>query len=164
MNKVMSGLVIFFMVCLLSPCSAVASKSRPVLSCDGGGAVAADHLVATRTGSKPNRLLHRPAKQPNSDVDALIAEVMGLSQIIGEPIEGSIYSGGGTDRSIAQAVNFDTLQASTCHPLLRCITVHKPGKIIPGIVKTISKALGGFPVIIGQRVNGQRVLRRWQQQ
>jgi glutamate carboxypeptidase len=54
-------------------------------------------------------LLHRPAKQPNIDVDALIAEAMGLSQIIGEPIEGSIYSGGGTDGSIAQAAGLPTL-------------------------------------------------------
>ncbi|MFT5711036.1 MAG: glutamate carboxypeptidase [Halioglobus sp.] len=56
-------------------------------------------------------LLHRPTKQANSDVDALIAEAMGLSQIIGEPIEGSIYSGGGTDGSIAQAVGLPTLDS-----------------------------------------------------
>ena len=35
----------------------VASKPRPVLSCDGGSVRVADHLVATRTGSNPNRIL-----------------------------------------------------------------------------------------------------------
>lgn len=54
-------------------------------------------------------LLHRPAKQPNIEVDALIAKAMGLSQVIGEPIEGTIYSGGGTDGSIAQAAGLPTM-------------------------------------------------------
>jgi glutamate carboxypeptidase len=56
-------------------------------------------------------VLHRPAKQPNTVVDALIAEAMGLSQIIGEPIEGTNYSGGGTDGSIAQAAGLPTVDS-----------------------------------------------------
>lgn len=54
-------------------------------------------------------LLHRPAKQPNRKVDALISEAMGLSKIIGEPVAGTNYSGGGTDGSIAQAAGLPTL-------------------------------------------------------
>jgi glutamate carboxypeptidase len=53
-------------------------------------------------------VLHRPVKEENTEVDALIAQAMGLSQLIGEPIVGSIYSGGGTDGSIAQGVGLPT--------------------------------------------------------
>jgi glutamate carboxypeptidase len=53
-------------------------------------------------------VLHRPVKEINIEVDALIAQAMGLSQLIGEPIVGSIYSGGGTDGSIAQGVGLPT--------------------------------------------------------
>ena len=44
-------------------------------------------------------------------MDALIAEAMGLSQLLGEPIVGSMYSGGGTDGSIAQAVGLPTVDS-----------------------------------------------------
>lgn len=54
-------------------------------------------------------LLHRPAKEGNEVVDQLIAEAMGLSSIIGEPIVGASVSGGGTDGSIAQSVGLPTL-------------------------------------------------------
>ncbi len=80
---------------------------------------AIDKIASTRHVVNPNYpglpktemwgLLHRPAKQPNIEVDTLIAQAMGLSQIIGEPIEGTIYSGGGTDGSIAQAVGLPTM-------------------------------------------------------
>jgi len=53
--------------------------------------------------------LHRPAKLENADVDALIAQAMGLSRLIGEPIAGGMYSGGGTDGSLAQAAGLPTL-------------------------------------------------------
>ena len=53
--------------------------------------------------------LHRPVKPPHPVVDELIAEVMGLSRLIGEPVEGSFFSGGGTDGSIAQAAGLPTL-------------------------------------------------------
>jgi glutamate carboxypeptidase len=53
--------------------------------------------------------LHRPVKPPHAVVDELIAEVMGLSRLIGEPVEGSLFSGGGTDGSIAQAAGLPTL-------------------------------------------------------
>ncbi|MEJ2531979.1 MAG: M20 family metallopeptidase [Halioglobus sp.] len=53
--------------------------------------------------------LHRPVKPPHPRVDALIAEAMGLSRLIGEPVEGSLFSGGGTDGSIAQAAGLPTL-------------------------------------------------------
>ena len=53
--------------------------------------------------------LHRPAKPENADVDALIAQAMGLSRLIGEPIAGGMYSGGGTDGSLAQAAGLPTL-------------------------------------------------------
>jgi len=55
--------------------------------------------------------MHRPAKQEDADVDALIAEAMGLSILIGEPIVGTRYSGGGTDGSIAQAVGLPTMDS-----------------------------------------------------
>lgn len=53
--------------------------------------------------------LHRPAKTVNATVDAMIAHAMGLSQVLGEPIVGTRYSGGGTDGSIAQGVGLPTL-------------------------------------------------------
>lgn len=53
--------------------------------------------------------LHRPAKAGNEIVDQLIAEAMGVSAIIGEPVEGANTSGGGTDGSISQAVGLPTL-------------------------------------------------------
>ena len=53
--------------------------------------------------------LHRPVKPVNARVDELLAEAIGLSQLIGEPIEGTYYSGGGTDGSITQAVGLPTL-------------------------------------------------------
>jgi len=56
-------------------------------------------------------VMHRPAKQEDADVDALIAEAMGLSILIGEPIVGTRYSGGGTDGSIAQAVGLPTMDS-----------------------------------------------------
>lgn len=56
-------------------------------------------------------VLHRPAKQQNDTVDELIAEAMGLSKLIGEPIVGTRYSGGGTDGSIAQAVGLPTIDS-----------------------------------------------------
>jgi len=56
-------------------------------------------------------VLHRPAKEINSTVDALIAEVTALSVLIGEPIVGTHYSGGGTDGSIMQSVGLPTLDS-----------------------------------------------------
>tara|TARA_R110001599_G_scaffold353462_1_gene592949 strand:- start:49310 stop:50635 length:1326 start_codon:yes stop_codon:yes gene_type:complete len=56
-------------------------------------------------------VLHRPVKEVNAEVDALIAEAMGLSQLLGEPIVGSMYSGGGTDGSIAQSVGLPTVDS-----------------------------------------------------
>ena len=53
--------------------------------------------------------LHRPAKAGNEIVDQLIAEAMGVSAIIGEPVVGANTSGGGTDGSIAQAAGLPTL-------------------------------------------------------
>jgi glutamate carboxypeptidase len=55
--------------------------------------------------------LHRPVKPANPQVDALIAEAMGLSLLIGQPIAGTRYSGGGTDGSIAQAVGLPTIDS-----------------------------------------------------
>ncbi|MFT5610218.1 MAG: glutamate carboxypeptidase [Arenicella sp.] len=54
-------------------------------------------------------ILHRPAKAQNPVVDDMISEAMGLSKLIGEPIIGSTYSGGGTDGSLAQAVGLATI-------------------------------------------------------
>jgi glutamate carboxypeptidase len=54
-------------------------------------------------------ILHRPAKAQNPVVDDMISEAMGLSKLIGEPIIGSAYSGGGTDGSLAQAVGLATI-------------------------------------------------------
>jgi len=53
--------------------------------------------------------LHRPAKAGNEIVDQLIAEAMGISAIVGEPVAGANTSGGGTDGSIAQAAGLPTV-------------------------------------------------------
>jgi glutamate carboxypeptidase len=55
--------------------------------------------------------LHRPVKPVNAEVDAMIAEAMGLSLLIGEPVVGTLYSGGGTDGSIAQAAGLPTVDS-----------------------------------------------------
>ena len=82
---------------------------------------AIDEIVAETYIENPNYpgvpttevwgVLHRPVKEINPEVDAMIAEAMGLSQLIGEPIVGSTYSGGGTDGSIAQAVGLPTVDS-----------------------------------------------------
>lgn len=56
-------------------------------------------------------VLHRPAKAQHPVVDQLIAQAMDLSALIGEPITGAAYSGGGTDGSIAQAVGLPTIDS-----------------------------------------------------
>ena len=56
-------------------------------------------------------ILHRPAKSPLPETDHLIAEVMGLSAVIGEPIVGTYHSGGGTDGSLTQAKGLPTLDS-----------------------------------------------------
>lgn len=56
-------------------------------------------------------ILHRPVKQVNARVDKLIGQAMGYSTLIGEPIVGTRYSGGGTDGSIAQAVGLPTIDS-----------------------------------------------------
>ncbi len=56
-------------------------------------------------------VLHRPAKAMHPRVDALIAQAMGISAQIGEPIVGARYSGGGTDGSIAQAAGLPTIDS-----------------------------------------------------
>lgn len=56
-------------------------------------------------------VLHRPAKQPHPSIDALIEELVSISQLVGEPIEGTVYSGGGTDGSIAQHVGLPTVDS-----------------------------------------------------
>ena len=55
--------------------------------------------------------LHRPPKATNPRVDEMIAEAMGLSQLIGEPIVGTRYSGGGTDGSLSQAAGLPTVDS-----------------------------------------------------
>lgn len=55
--------------------------------------------------------LHRPVKEQNDVVDRHIALATALSQKIGEPITGVVYSGGGTDGSIAQAAGLPTLDS-----------------------------------------------------
>ena len=55
--------------------------------------------------------LHRPVKPIDKTVDQLIAQAMSLSVLIGEPIVGSQYSGGGTDGSIAQGVGLPTFDS-----------------------------------------------------
>jgi len=56
-------------------------------------------------------VLHRPVKAQDPRVDELIAQAMGLSALLGEPIVGTQYSGGGTDGSIAQAVGLPTMDS-----------------------------------------------------
>jgi len=56
-------------------------------------------------------VLHRPVKPENPKVDEIIAEAMALSELIGEPIVGTRYSGGGTDGSIAQGVGLATMDS-----------------------------------------------------
>ena len=55
--------------------------------------------------------LHRPVKPRHDKVDALIAEAMGLSHLLGEPITGTRFSGGGTDGSIAQNAGLPTIDS-----------------------------------------------------
>ncbi|MFT5572672.1 MAG: glutamate carboxypeptidase [Cryomorphaceae bacterium] len=55
--------------------------------------------------------LHRPVKAQNDMVDQLISQAMGISKLVGEPIVGTRYSGGGTDGSIAQAVGLPTMDS-----------------------------------------------------
>jgi glutamate carboxypeptidase len=56
-------------------------------------------------------VLHRPVKPENTKVDEIIAQAMALSALIGEPIIGTRYSGGGTDGSIAQGVGLPTMDS-----------------------------------------------------
>lgn len=56
-------------------------------------------------------VLHRPAKAENAQVDVLIQHAMGLSQLLGEPITGTVHSGGGTDGSIMQAAGLPTIDS-----------------------------------------------------
>ena len=56
-------------------------------------------------------VLHRPAKQPDATVDALIGEITAISQSFASPIEGTVYSGGGTDGSIAQHAGLPTVDS-----------------------------------------------------
>ncbi|MFK7734040.1 MAG: M20 family metallopeptidase [Pseudomonadales bacterium] len=56
-------------------------------------------------------VLHRPAKQADAKVDALIAEATAISKLVGEPITGTFYAGGGTDGSIAQAAGLPTIDS-----------------------------------------------------
>ena len=79
---------------------------------------ALDEIAATSHVEYPNYptlpstevwgVLHRPVKPENAEVDAIIAEAMGLSLLIGEPVVGTAFSGGGTDGSIAQAAGLPT--------------------------------------------------------
>jgi glutamate carboxypeptidase len=55
--------------------------------------------------------LHRPAKEQNDTVDLLITQAMGISKLVGEPIVGTRYAGGGTDGSITQAVGLPTMDS-----------------------------------------------------
>ena len=56
-------------------------------------------------------ILHRPAKTIHPMTDNLIAEAMGLSAVIGEPIIGTFFSGGGTDGSLTQAKGLPTVDS-----------------------------------------------------
>ena len=56
-------------------------------------------------------ILHRPAKTIHPVTDDLIAEAMGLSAVIGEPIIGTYFSGGGTDGSLTQAKGLPTVDS-----------------------------------------------------
>lgn len=55
--------------------------------------------------------LHRPAKPEHAQVDAMLAEAMGLSVLLGEPVIGTNFSGGGTDGSLSQAVGLPTIDS-----------------------------------------------------
>ncbi len=55
--------------------------------------------------------LHRPAKEQNAVVDQLLADAMGLSALLGEPVVGTNFSGGGTDGSLSQAVGLPTIDS-----------------------------------------------------
>jgi len=56
-------------------------------------------------------VLHRPVKAENAKVDEIISQAMAISAVIGEPITGTRYSGGGTDGSIAQGVGLPTMDS-----------------------------------------------------
>ncbi|MDT7042962.1 M20 family metallopeptidase [Candidatus Nitronereus thalassa] len=56
-------------------------------------------------------VLHRPAKAIHPTTDNLIAEAMGLSTLIGEPIVGTYWAGGGTDGSLMQAKGLPTVDS-----------------------------------------------------
>ena len=56
-------------------------------------------------------VLHRPVKAENAKVDEIISQAMAISALIGEPITGTRYSGGGTDGSIAQGVGLPTMDS-----------------------------------------------------
>lgn len=56
-------------------------------------------------------ILHRPAKTIHPMTDHLIAEAMGLSAVIGEPIIGTYLAGGGTDGSLTQAKGLPTVDS-----------------------------------------------------
>lgn len=56
-------------------------------------------------------ILHRPAKSVHPVTDNLIAEAMGLSAVIGEPIIGTYFTGGGTDGSLTQAKGLPTVDS-----------------------------------------------------
>ncbi len=90
---------------------------------DGQNLVASiQKIVASPSTSNPNypdfpqlevwTSLHRPVKPASPEVDEMIAEAMGLSLLIGEPIVGTRYSGGGTDGSITQAMGLPTLDST----------------------------------------------------
>lgn len=55
--------------------------------------------------------LHRPAKEVDARVDKMIADAMGLSLLLGEPVQGGVYAGGGTDGSIMQAAGLPTVDS-----------------------------------------------------
>lgn len=56
-------------------------------------------------------VLHRPVKSAHPIVDELIGQAMGISALVGSPIIGTRYSGGGTDGSIAQGVGLPTMDS-----------------------------------------------------
>jgi len=56
-------------------------------------------------------VLHRPAKAIHPVTDNLIAQAMGLSAVIGEPIVGTYLSGGGTDGSLMQGKGLPTVDS-----------------------------------------------------
>ena len=56
-------------------------------------------------------VLHRPAKSIHPVTDHLIAQAMGLSMLLGDPLVGTSYSGGGTDGSLMQAKGLPTVDS-----------------------------------------------------